>query len=316
MGMPIFEEAGPDTFRGIDIMRAVRSFDPCLPCGVHMYLGKGKTIRQVHSPMFGEHGTMSVADRVERVEALLEQVEGLPDPAARDAALELVQACSTSTARGSRAWSATSPSATTARWPRRSPATSSSRTCCCCTGCTPCRWRQRVRGALAEVRPVPRVPRRERRAARRRGRRRAAADGGQLQRLPVVGDDAEARDRGGDPQGRARRAGRRRRGRGAPGADPARGLRRRVRRRCTPDAARGSGSSPGAAPRRARPRSSAASCAARRSRPSTGTCSTPSGARCMCACRPCSILFASERGEQGPLQARCRTAGCGSTTSS
>jgi hydrogenase large subunit len=55
-GQPIFEEAGPDTFRGIDIMRAVRSFDPCLPCGVHMYLGKGKTIRQVHSPMFGEHG--------------------------------------------------------------------------------------------------------------------------------------------------------------------------------------------------------------------------------------------------------------------
>ena len=32
-------------------------FDPCLPCGVHMYLGKGKTLKQVHSPMFGEqHG--------------------------------------------------------------------------------------------------------------------------------------------------------------------------------------------------------------------------------------------------------------------
>jgi len=34
---PIFEENGPDNFKGIDIMRAVRSFDPCLPCGVHMY---------------------------------------------------------------------------------------------------------------------------------------------------------------------------------------------------------------------------------------------------------------------------------------
>ena len=56
MGQPIFEENGPDDFRGIDIMRAVRSFDPCLPCGVHMYLGKGKTLREVHSPMFGEHG--------------------------------------------------------------------------------------------------------------------------------------------------------------------------------------------------------------------------------------------------------------------
>jgi hydrogenase large subunit len=39
---PIFEENGPDKFKGIDIMRAVRSFDPCLPCGVHMYLGNGK----------------------------------------------------------------------------------------------------------------------------------------------------------------------------------------------------------------------------------------------------------------------------------
>jgi hydrogenase large subunit len=56
MGQPIFEENGQDQFRGIDIMRAVRSFDPCLPCGVHMYLGKGKTLRTVHQPMFGEHG--------------------------------------------------------------------------------------------------------------------------------------------------------------------------------------------------------------------------------------------------------------------
>ena len=50
---PIFEENGPDKFKGIDIMRAVRSFDPCLPCGVHMYLGNGKTLETVHSPMFG-----------------------------------------------------------------------------------------------------------------------------------------------------------------------------------------------------------------------------------------------------------------------
>ncbi len=48
---PIFEENGPDSFKGIDIMRAVRSFDPCLPCGVHMYLGEGKTIETVHSPL-------------------------------------------------------------------------------------------------------------------------------------------------------------------------------------------------------------------------------------------------------------------------
>jgi hydrogenase large subunit len=50
---PIFEENGPDKFKGIDIMRAVRSFDPCLPCGVHMYTGGGRTIETRHVPMFG-----------------------------------------------------------------------------------------------------------------------------------------------------------------------------------------------------------------------------------------------------------------------
>ena len=52
-GTPIFEENGPDNFKGIDIMRAVRSFDPCLPCGVHMYLGNGKTLQKLHSPTMG-----------------------------------------------------------------------------------------------------------------------------------------------------------------------------------------------------------------------------------------------------------------------
>jgi hydrogenase large subunit len=47
---PIFEENGPDKFKGIDIMRAVRSFDPCLPCGVHMYMGPGKTLELKHTP--------------------------------------------------------------------------------------------------------------------------------------------------------------------------------------------------------------------------------------------------------------------------
>jgi len=50
---PIFEENGPDRFKGIDIMRVVRSFDPCLPCGVHMYVGGGKVLKTYHSPMFG-----------------------------------------------------------------------------------------------------------------------------------------------------------------------------------------------------------------------------------------------------------------------
>jgi hydrogenase large subunit len=50
---PLFEENGPDKFKGIDIMRTVRSFDPCLPCGVHMYLGDGREITSHHSPTFG-----------------------------------------------------------------------------------------------------------------------------------------------------------------------------------------------------------------------------------------------------------------------
>jgi hydrogenase large subunit len=50
---PLFEENGRETFKGIDIMRTVRSFDPCLPCGVHMYLGGGKELLVRYAPMFG-----------------------------------------------------------------------------------------------------------------------------------------------------------------------------------------------------------------------------------------------------------------------
>jgi len=52
-GMPLFEENGRDKFKGVDIMRTVRSFDPCLPCGVHMYLGGGKELLLRHAPSFG-----------------------------------------------------------------------------------------------------------------------------------------------------------------------------------------------------------------------------------------------------------------------
>jgi len=47
---PIFEENPPEKFKGIDIMRTVRAFDPCLPCGVHMFLGKGRILKKMHSP--------------------------------------------------------------------------------------------------------------------------------------------------------------------------------------------------------------------------------------------------------------------------
>ena len=52
---PIFEENDREHFKGIDIMRTVRSFDPCLPCGVHMYLGKGKTLAEAAFADDGSH---------------------------------------------------------------------------------------------------------------------------------------------------------------------------------------------------------------------------------------------------------------------
>ena len=56
---PIFEENPPDQFKGIDIMRAVRSFDPCLPCGVHMYTGGGNVVEQLHTPVDAGQAVLS-----------------------------------------------------------------------------------------------------------------------------------------------------------------------------------------------------------------------------------------------------------------
>jgi hydrogenase large subunit len=50
-GTPIFEENSQEKFKGIDIMRTVRSFDPCLPCGVHMTLPNGRILEERHAPM-------------------------------------------------------------------------------------------------------------------------------------------------------------------------------------------------------------------------------------------------------------------------
>lgn len=47
---PLLEEIrDADDFVGIDILRAVRSFDPCLPCAVHLHAGKGTIIRDATS---------------------------------------------------------------------------------------------------------------------------------------------------------------------------------------------------------------------------------------------------------------------------
>ena len=47
---PIFEENGPENFKGVDIMRAVRCSTHACPCGVHMYNGKGLVRKVQHTP--------------------------------------------------------------------------------------------------------------------------------------------------------------------------------------------------------------------------------------------------------------------------
>jgi hydrogenase large subunit len=40
MNTPLLEEFNkPEDFTGIDILRTIRSFDPCMPCAVHLYAG-------------------------------------------------------------------------------------------------------------------------------------------------------------------------------------------------------------------------------------------------------------------------------------
>ena len=137
---------------------------------------------------------------------------------------------------------------------------------------------ERVRGALDEVRPYLESHGGDVELLGHRGRRRAAAAGGHLQRLPVLGADADARDRGRDRAGGARH-----RARSRPRARDARPCRRLLQIassqlpgadgevRADAHAARARGR---AERRRRRGGSSTASCAARRSRPSTATCSS------------------------------------------
>ena len=49
VGTPILESVADDDVKGIDILRAIRSFDPCMPCTTHMDTGKGIIVREVNS---------------------------------------------------------------------------------------------------------------------------------------------------------------------------------------------------------------------------------------------------------------------------
>ena len=49
VGTPILESVGDDDIKGIDILRSIRSFDPCMPCTTHMDTGRGIITREVNS---------------------------------------------------------------------------------------------------------------------------------------------------------------------------------------------------------------------------------------------------------------------------
>jgi hydrogenase large subunit len=47
----------PEDFKGIDVLRAIRSFDPCMPCTTHMHTGPGRVIsREIISCACGSDG--------------------------------------------------------------------------------------------------------------------------------------------------------------------------------------------------------------------------------------------------------------------
>jgi hydrogenase large subunit len=43
------ESFRPENFKGIDILRTIRSFDPCMPCTTHIHTGNGDIVREVNT---------------------------------------------------------------------------------------------------------------------------------------------------------------------------------------------------------------------------------------------------------------------------
>ena len=212
---PIFEENDRENFKGIDIMRAVRSFDPCLPCGVHMYLGDGKMLEQLHSP------TQSVTGRVEwqrvpRSPASLQRDRradrgrcssalSTGGPVARERAEELVRLVTDLYGAGLERLLEVLADAGRLDEALLDALAADELVASLLLvhGLHPYDVGTRV--ARRWTGPaLPRLARRRRRAARRRRRRRRpAAAAGQLRRLPVLVGDAPARRRGGHRGGRA-----------------------------------------------------------------------------------------------------------------
>ena len=57
MNTPLLEEnLDPKEFRGIDVLRAIRSFDPCMPCTTHIHSDAGVITREVNTCACGLDG--------------------------------------------------------------------------------------------------------------------------------------------------------------------------------------------------------------------------------------------------------------------
>ena len=146
--------------------------------------------------------------RIEAIDELVQRLETAADPATRAAAQELVRALmELHGAALERMLAIVRRNGEAGRHDRRPArrATSWSRACCCSTtstrsisrpGCA-ARWRRPGRTSSPTAATSSWW-------ASTSGRG-AAPDAGQLPRLPVVGDDAQARHRAGDPRGGARR---------------------------------------------------------------------------------------------------------------
>ena len=50
LNTPLLEETDdPQEFKGIDVMRAIRSFDPCMPCTTHIHTEGAVVTREVNT---------------------------------------------------------------------------------------------------------------------------------------------------------------------------------------------------------------------------------------------------------------------------
>ncbi|MFN2433214.1 MAG: nickel-dependent hydrogenase large subunit [Gemmatimonadota bacterium] len=57
LNTPLLEETDdPEQFRGIDVLRTIRSFDPCMPCTTHIHSDAGVITREVNTCACGADG--------------------------------------------------------------------------------------------------------------------------------------------------------------------------------------------------------------------------------------------------------------------